>query len=91
MASDEVAIVGRRDDPGRQAMLAALCDEYLPRAVVAAAEPGDGADQVVDLLLSRDLVDGRAAAYVCVNHACQMPVSDAGEMLEQIREVVRSS
>ena len=89
--SVEVAIVGRRDDPGRQALLAALREEYLPRAVVAAAEPGDGADQVVDLLLSRDLVDGRAAAYVCVNHACQMPVTDAGEMLEQIREVVRSS
>jgi uncharacterized protein YyaL (SSP411 family) len=30
----------------------------------------------VPLLAGRDLVDGAAAAYVCRNFACQLPVTD---------------
>ncbi len=86
--SAEIAIVGLEGDTGRDALLAALKDEYLPRVVVAAAEPGDGAAEVIDLLLSRDLVDGKAAAYVCINHACQMPVTEPEAMLAQVRKLL---
>jgi uncharacterized protein YyaL (SSP411 family) len=40
---------------------------------------GDGADPdraPVPLLVGRGLVDGTAAAYVCRNFACQLPVTD---------------
>ena len=86
--SAEIAIVGQENAPGRQEMLAALREEFLPRVVVAAAEPDDDAAETIDLLLSRDLVDGKPAAYVCINHACQMPITEAAAMLEQVREVV---
>lgn len=86
--SAEIAIVGPADDPGRAGMIAALQSAYLPRVVVAVADPEDGAAEVVDLLLSRDLVDGKSAAYVCINHACQMPVTEPEAMLSQVRSVV---
>jgi uncharacterized protein YyaL (SSP411 family) len=40
---------------------------------------GDGTDPdhaPVPLLVGRGLVDGAAAAYVCRNFACQLPVTD---------------
>ncbi len=85
--SAEIALIGSRADVGRREMLAALRDEYLPRVVVAAAEPGDESSAAIDLLVERNLVDGQPAAYVCVNHACQMPVTDAGAMLDQARGI----
>jgi uncharacterized protein len=86
--SAEIAIVGPEGDTGREALLAALKDEYLPRVVVAVAEPRDGAAEIIDLLLSRDLVGGKAAAYVCINHACQMPVTEPEAMLAQVRKLL---
>jgi uncharacterized protein YyaL (SSP411 family) len=37
---------------------------------------GNGTDAKVPLLEGRGLVDGQAAAYVCRNFACQLPVTD---------------
>ncbi len=88
--SAEIALVGADDDAGRAEMVAALDAAYLPRTVVAAAAPESETAEVIDLLLSRELVDGQAAAYVCVNHACQMPVTQPDAMLEQIRELTEN-
>ena len=71
----EVAIVG---DPGVQdtkALLAVARGDYRPFQVVALGAPDpDGA--MVPLLRDRGLVDGHPAAYVCVDFACQAPVTD---------------
>jgi hypothetical protein len=96
--SAEVAIIGEPGDAGRQGLLDRLRAEFLPRVVVAAAAPDDPASRSIDpsaelrigLLAQRTLVDGKAAAYVCVNHACQMPTTDPDEMMTQIRQVVCS-
>ena len=44
-----------------------------PGAVLAL---GDGTDAAVPLLAGRGLVDGGAAAYVCRNFTCRLPVTD---------------
>ena len=48
---------------------------YQPFQVVALGEP-DAQPSAVPLLRERGLVDGRAAAYVCREFTCQVPVAD---------------
>ena len=75
----EVAIAG----PGRDALVAELRSS-LRRDVVcaAAAKP---ANSLVPLLRDREPGEGRATAYVCRNFACQLPVTDPGDLADQLR------
>ncbi|MDQ3935112.1 MAG: thioredoxin domain-containing protein, partial [Actinomycetota bacterium] len=50
-------------------------DRFRPHLVLAGGDP-DG----VPLLEGREPVDGRAAAYVCENFACQRPVTEPEEL-----------
>jgi uncharacterized protein YyaL (SSP411 family) len=70
----EVALVGDEIAPLARTFRAKL----RPHAVLAGG-PGTGAT-AVPLLEGRTPVDGRAAAYVCENFSCRMPVTDANEL-----------
>ncbi len=76
--SQEVVIVGDPDDAGRAALLATVRRRYLPHTVVAGLQPG--AETPLPLLEGRTLVDGKPAAYVCENYACQLPVTTVTEL-----------
>jgi uncharacterized protein YyaL (SSP411 family) len=67
----EVAIVG--EETGELERV--VRSRFRPHLVLAGRAP-DG----VPLLQGREPVDGRAAAYVCENFACQMPVTEPGEL-----------
>ncbi|MDP9444344.1 MAG: hypothetical protein M3P83_08325, partial [Actinomycetota bacterium] len=73
----EVAVVGRRDDPGRAELHRAALAGTSPGAVVLAGEPGETS---VPLLRDRPLVDDRATAYVCRGFVCERPVTDAADV-----------
>ena len=75
----EVAIVGPEDE---RAPLVAIVRERLRADVVLAVGPGAAhdPDPAVPLLAGRDLVQGRAAAYVCESFACRRPVTDPAEL-----------
>ena len=71
----EVAVVGDGD------LRRAALDGFDPNAVYAfAAGPGDAALERVPLLRGKDLVEGRAAAYVCENFACRAPITSPDEL-----------
>jgi uncharacterized protein YyaL (SSP411 family) len=70
----EVAIVGDPDSADTQALLSIVRDSYRPFQVVALKAPSTE-PPAVPLLLDRDLVDGRAAAYICRDSVCQAPVA----------------
>ena len=65
-------------------MLRALRTRFLPGAVVL-FRPSDQPDPPIARLapFTRDQngLDGRATAYVCLNHACKSPTTDPAEML----------
>jgi uncharacterized protein YyaL (SSP411 family) len=69
----EVALVG---PPDGVAALATVVRERLRPDVVLAG----GDERGVPLLEGRTPLDGRAAAYVCENFACQRPVSEPEEL-----------
>jgi uncharacterized protein YyaL (SSP411 family) len=68
---EEIAVIGRAGAE-RDALAAAA--RRRTNAVVVVAEPGTTG---IALLDGRDEVDGRPAAYVCRNHVCGLPVTDA--------------
>jgi uncharacterized protein YyaL (SSP411 family) len=73
----EVAIVGGADDATTRALLAVVNGHFLPRVVLAAGAPADGAAvRAVPLLADRPLRDGRSTAYVCQGFVCQAPTND---------------
>jgi uncharacterized protein len=69
----EVALVG--DDDGELART--VRSRFRPHLVLAGGDP-DG----VPLLAGREPVEGRAAAYVCENFACKLPVTEPAELEE---------
>jgi uncharacterized protein YyaL (SSP411 family) len=66
----EVALAGDSDELAR-----VVRSKFRPHIVLAGGEP-DG----VPLMEGRTPVDGRAAAYVCEQFACQRPVTEPGEL-----------
>jgi uncharacterized protein YyaL (SSP411 family) len=76
--SQEIAVVGDREDEAAQALLSVVRRRYLPHTVVAGKQPGE--ESMLPLLQGRDLLNGRAAAYVCENYACRLPVTTAEEL-----------
>jgi len=65
----EVAIVGAESD----ALIRTYRQKLRPTSVVAAALSGEGS--AVPLLEGRGPVDGIAAAYICMNFTCALPVT----------------
>ncbi len=80
----EIAIVGPAGDQARADLHQAAMLAAPPGAVFAVGETArNGAPataQHVPLLEGRGLVNGGAAAYVCRNFACQLPVTDPAEL-----------
>jgi uncharacterized protein YyaL (SSP411 family) len=72
----EIAIVGDPQSAETQALLDVVRDGYRPFQVVALGAP-DAQMPGVPLLEDRTLVDRQAAAYVCRDFACQVPVTEA--------------
>ena len=76
----EVAVVGPAGEE-RDALVRAARRHAPLGSVVVAAAPGESG---IPLMADRDLVDGRAAAYVCRNLVCQRPVTTVEDLLEQL-------
>ncbi|HEU4326200.1 MAG TPA: thioredoxin domain-containing protein [Roseiflexaceae bacterium] len=81
----EIALVGEPDAPNTQALRAALFRPFLPGKVVVLRAPSEQQPAIPSpLLADRGQIGGRATAYVCQNYACQLPVTDAEALLEQL-------
>jgi uncharacterized protein YyaL (SSP411 family) len=70
----EVAVVGADGDRGRRELVRAAFRLSHPGVVIAQGPPTTRPS--VPLLVYRRLVDGRAAAYVCRDFVCELPVTD---------------
>jgi uncharacterized protein len=78
----EVAIVGDRSAADTVALIDAVQMPYLPDAVVAVGRPDDS--EQVPLLAGRNHISGRAAAYVCRNFVCELPVTESDALQKQL-------
>jgi len=79
----EVALIGPPDEAEMQAMLAVLQKSYRPHQVVALAS-APTTESPIPLLNDRPQQDGQSTVYVCQNFACQLPVTTAAALQEQL-------
>ena len=82
--SKEVAIIGGPLDADTRALVEQVSRSFLPNCVLVVADPTTGEDSGYPLLSGRTLVDGKAAAYVCENYVCKLPVTDPRELSAQL-------
>lgn len=79
----EIAVIGDIASADTQAMLRTAFDGYLPNKIVVHA-----ADKLTEtpiaLLRNKGRIEGKAAAYVCENYRCQLPVTSAEELGRQL-------
>ncbi len=81
----EIAIVGDPGGADTKSLVAEVHRRFLPNSVVAVAAPGDrAAVAFVPLLAGRDLVGGKATAYVCRNYTCNLPVTEPTALARQL-------
>jgi uncharacterized protein YyaL (SSP411 family) len=81
----EVAVAGVPGEPRTDALLEVLSRAYLPNVVVALARPDDAAGAAaIPLLQGREMVEGKAAAYVCERFACRLPVTEPRSLAREL-------
>jgi uncharacterized protein YyaL (SSP411 family) len=74
----EVALIGE----SLSALAAVIREKPRPHLVVAAGPEGAADPPLLD---GRTVVDGKAAAYVCQNFTCRLPVTDPAELRRQLQ------
>jgi len=83
----EIVVAGDPDHPDTQALLRVLRRRFLPGKVVLLRPSGRGTatlDRLAPYTQHHDPVNGRAAAYVCFEHACKAPMTDPQELAETL-------
>jgi len=85
----EITLVGPRESETIKDLHAVACQRFLPNRCIALVDPG--APALTDsspMVAEKTLVDGKPAAYVCVNQTCQAPVTTPEE-LEKLLDTVK--
>ena len=84
----QVILVGERGAEDTNSLVRALYSRFLPNRVVLlvdSAETRKALAEGIPAVESMEKLDGRAAAYVCRNYTCQLPVSEASELAELLQ------
>ncbi len=71
---------------GTESLVEILHEQYLPFAVFAYNNGDERLYDLVEFARYQTPVDGRAAAYICVQYACKAPVTDPGELRRVLSE-----
>jgi uncharacterized protein YyaL (SSP411 family) len=87
----EVVIAGNPEAEDTKAMFKALRANFLPSKVVllhSGQEESPEIAQLAEFTKEQSSIGGRATAYVCMNHNCQLPTTDINRMLELLNSNV---
>jgi uncharacterized protein YyaL (SSP411 family) len=89
--TQEVVVADGKGMHETAALLAAVREVYAPHAVFVLRAPGTGPAPVAELAPfaeAQTAVDGRATAYICEDHVCQAPVTDADGARQSLADAV---
>ncbi|MEO6656600.1 MAG: thioredoxin domain-containing protein [Pyrinomonadaceae bacterium] len=72
----EIVVIGDKGNDLERAVF----EQYLPDAVIALGRDSAGGQQTLPLLKGREMLEGRATAYICQKFVCERPVNEIEEM-----------
>ncbi len=93
--SQEIVVAGDPQAADTRAMVRAVHERFLPRAVLALHPANDAAGEIealIPFIQAQRPLDGKATAYVCEHYVCNFPTTDVAKMvslLEGAREEAR--
>ncbi len=79
----EVVIAGRSGADDTSAMLSAVQAHFSPNKVVLFRPEGEWTNiaEIAPFVEYQPSLEGRATAYVCLNHRCELPTTEVEEMI----------
>jgi uncharacterized protein YyaL (SSP411 family) len=84
----QIVIAGERGAPDTQALLGTVHARFVANRIVLLVDSEETRDALAagaPAVAAMTKVDGRAAAYVCQNYACQLPVTGASQLAELLQ------
>jgi uncharacterized protein YyaL (SSP411 family) len=85
--SFEVVIAGDRRAKETREMLQAAHNRFIPNGVIIFVPPPPEASEIkriAPFTADHNMLEGKATAYVCMNHECKLPVTDTAGMLARL-------
>jgi len=86
--SYEVVIAGNPKVKGTNEMLRTLRSRFLPNKILLMNPEEQETPDITTLaefVKDHRSIEGKATAYVCVNHTCKQPTTDPNEMIEMLQ------
>jgi len=84
----EIAIVGARESEDTEAMIDAVFERYLPNKTVVFLDPSSEESQrvveTIPMLHGREMINGKATAYVCKDKSCREPVTKVEDLKKSL-------
>lgn len=82
--SYEVVVVGDPASPDTKEMMSAFRKKYSPNKVLLFKGTGDapGITAIAEFTKGQSSLNGKATAYVCLDHVCNLPTTDLNKALE---------
>ena len=84
----QIIIVGAREGQDTSALLRTIHSRFMPNRILLLVDSEETRTRLAEGIPSVDgmrRIDGRAAAYVCRDYACQLPVTDSSALSELLQ------
>jgi hypothetical protein len=84
----QIVLAGERNGDDTKALIRALHTRFVPNHIVLLVDSEESRKALaagIPAIESMGTLDGRAAAYVCRNYTCQLPVVEAEQFIELLQ------
>jgi aryl-alcohol dehydrogenase-like predicted oxidoreductase len=86
----ELALIGTPGSPDYEELKHTVHHHYLPNRIIGHHDPQTSPSEH-PLLLGKQLINGKAALFICQNFSCQAPITDAKEASLALQHLSHSS
>ena len=84
----EIILVGKNPDTDMKGLLHIVHEQFMPHRALLHFHPGTGVTpvRIADFVSGLKMMDGKAAAYVCVDYTCNLPTNNPETLKKLLRD-----